>query len=360
MNQEHSVIGIMSGTSLDGLDIAFCRFNFRDGKWAFDIEAACCVDYNAEWRQRLSTAHQLASEQLLQLDSDFGLFVANHVRRFINEHKLPEPDLIASHGHTVFHAPHRGYTLQIGSGAQIAATTGVTTVNDFRSLDVALGGQGAPLVPLGDRLLFGNYTACLNLGGFSNISFERDGERLAFDICPVNIAMNPVAQRLGKSYDECGAIAAAGTVLPDLLQKLNALPVYSEGKRPSLSREWMEREVMPLLVEDEQPELLLRTLVEHAAVQMADVIRALPKQGSVLLTGGGTHNAFLIERLQQLTATQLVVPDAELIAYKEALIFAFLGLLRMKGEVNVLRSVTGARQDSCSGAVHLAPQNIPH
>lgn len=343
----------MSGTSLDGVDIAYCAFTEHGGQWEFSIKAAGCVAYDDGWRTRLSTAHLLPGLELTALDADFGRFIAEQVNIFLKEEMLPKPDLLASHGHTVFHAPKRGFTLQIGSGAHIAALTGITTVNDFRSMDVALGGQGAPLVPVGDRLLFGQYAACLNLGGFSNISFEEDGQRMAFDICPVNIVMNPLAERLGHPFDRDGTMASSGNLLPSLLQRLNALEIYRSGKRPSLSREWVETEVLPLIPSEERTQDILRTLSEHAAQQMAAVLNTIGT-GEVLLTGGGANNHFLLDRLRELTSMKLSVPGEGLVGFKEALVFAFLGVLRMRGDVNVLRSVTGAECDSCSGTVHLS------
>jgi anhydro-N-acetylmuramic acid kinase len=353
MKQTTTVIGIMSGTSLDGLDIAYCQFSKEPERWTFSISDAKCVHYSPEWRERFSTAHALSGIELTALDAHFGRFIAQQVNDFLKGTGLPKPDLIASHGHTVFHAPAAGYTLQVGSGAHIAAATGITTVNDFRSMDVALGGQGAPLVPVGDALLFGNYAACLNLGGFSNISFDSHGERTAFDICPVNIVMNPLAEILGQPFDRDGALAASGSIMPQLLEQLNGLSIYHTKKRPSLSREWLEAEVLPLIPSEKRTEDVLRTFAEHSAQQMAIVLNTLSGAREVLLTGGGAYNRFLVERLRSLTPMTIVVPDSIIVEFKEAVIFAFLGVLRMRRETNVLRSVTGAISDSCSGAVHL-------
>ena len=353
VKQTTLAMGVMSGTSLDGLDLAYCRFT-KEGQWSFVVDKAVCIPYSQEWRARLRQAHLLNGKELTALDADFGQYIGKAIASFIREKEIAAPDIIASHGHTVFHSPKDSYTLQIGSGAHIAATTGITTVNDFRSMDVALGGQGAPLVPIGDALLFGQYAACLNLGGFSNISFEKDGNRVAFDICPVNIVMNPVAEKLGAEYDRDGAFAASGHILSKLLEELNALAVYHSNERPSLSREWLELEILPLLKDAEKPHDVLRTLSEHAALQMAHVLNAEVVQGQVLVTGGGAYNRFLVERLQQLTDVKVVVPDSVTVEFKEALVFAFLGVLRMRGEVNVLKEVTGSMRDSCSGAVHFA------
>jgi anhydro-N-acetylmuramic acid kinase len=358
MKTTYTAIGMMSGTSLDGLDMAYCRFERHTGGWSYEILASKCVAYDKEWAERLASAHVLSGRELLALDAAFGSYMAHQVDLFLKEQKLAMPELLASHGHTVHHAPDRSLTVQIGSGAHLAAGTGITTVSDFRKMDVALHGQGAPLVPVGDALLFGQYGACLNLGGFSNISFERDGQRVAHDICPVNIVMNPLAEMLGQPFDRDGALAASGNVLPEVLRRLEELEVYRLEVRPSLSREWVEKEVLPLLPCDAQPSDLLRTVSEHAAQRMAEVINGTGGTGEVLVTGGGAYNGFLMARLRQLTTAQIKVPEAQLVEFKEALVFALLGVLRLRGEVNVLRSVTGAHSDSCSGSVHLALERV--
>jgi anhydro-N-acetylmuramic acid kinase len=351
MSFTKTAIGIMSGTSLDGLDMAYCRFEERSGSWSFRLEATKCVEYSEEWRQRLASAHLLSGLDLTRLDADFGRFIAKQVMLFLREKGLMPPDLLASHGHTVFHAPSDGFTLQIGSGAHILAGTNITTVCDFRALDVALGGQGAPLVPIGDRLLFHDHEACLNLGGFSNISFEKDGQRRAFDICPVNIVLNPLAEKLGRPYDRDGAFAAVGSIHDSLLNGLDGL--YSQ-QRPSLSREWVEQYLLPIIPADEPVEDKLRTLSEHAARQIAEVLNSEVGNGRVLVTGGGAFNTFLLNRIRELTVVEVVVPEKSIVEFKEALVFALLGVLRTKEQVNTLASVTGARKDSSSGSILVA------
>jgi anhydro-N-acetylmuramic acid kinase len=279
--------------------------------------------------------------------------------------------LIASHGHTVFHRPEKNITLQIGDGAEIAAKTGITTVSDFRRFDVALGGQGAPLVPAGDELLFGHYTFCLNLGGFANISFRESGKRLAFDICPVNIVMNRLAREKGLEFDRGGQLAASGLVDPDLLNKIESLDFYNLDGPRSLGKEWVDEVFMPVLecsragVADK-----LRTVCEHIALQIAAVTKEYRKKeksavtssgtdpaaaGSLLITGGGARNDFLSGLIaEKVSPVTIVIPEEELVDYKEAIIFAFLGLLRLRNEVNCLASVTGASRDNCGGIIHLA------
>lgn len=350
-----TAIGIMSGTSLDGLDLCCAEFGF-DNKWDYKIIATEFVPYDANWRQSLTNAHLLSQEKLDSLHKDFGQFTANCVNAFLDSSQLPKPDLICSHGHTVFHDPANEITLQIGDGEIIAREIGITCVSDFRSEDVTLGGQGAPLVPIGDELLFSDFEACLNLGGFSNISYQEGDERRAFDICPVNIILNPLANKLGKEYDENGDIARSGTIDQELLDNLNSLPLYSQSPRPSLAREWIEQSVLPL-VDGSGASLQnkIATATEHAAQQIALVINQKAKHGRVIVTGGGAKNKFLIERLSALSEAEIVIPEPEIVDFKEALIFAFLGVLKWHNQINVLRSVTGANRDSSSGTINIAP-----
>lgn len=342
----------MSGTSLDGLDLCLTEFYF-DGKWNFKITQAYCVDYDDDWRRKLGAAHELSGENLQQLHVEFGKFIAIHANSFLNRNQSTKPELICSHGHTVFHQPEKGITVQFGDGQTIADITGITCVNDFRLLDVSLGGQGAPLVPIGDELLFSEFDACLNLGGFSNISFKEEGERRAFDICAVNIVLNEFANRLGKPFDHNGELARSGKLNEALLDQLNSLNLYTDEIRPSLAREWVESTVNPLLKDSGLPEVdIMRMFVEHVAIQIARVVERKAAGGSVLVTGGGTYNSFLIEMLNSYCLADLIIPDKQTIEFKEALIFAFLGVLRINDEINVLRSVTGASRDSCSGTIH--------
>lgn len=352
MKENYEVIGIMSGTSLDGLDIAFCRFETEHGKWKYSLAEAETIAYPPEWLNLLRNLPQADALSVSLVHHAYGKWIGEMCRSFIEKHQL-QPGLVASHGHTIFHLPHEGMTLQIGSGAAIAAESGITTVCDFRSLDVALHGQGAPLVPIGDRLLFGEYDACVNIGGFANISAETDGRRLACDICPANILLNGVASLLGQRFDESGNIARQGTPDPLLLHQLNQLPYYSQAAPKSLGREWVEKWIQPLIDQCPlHPTDILSTLTEHIAFQISS---ALPdrKDSTALFTGGGVHNLFLMERIASLAVCRIVVPDRKTIDFKEALIFALLGVLRIRGENNCLAEVTGADHDNCGGAVYL-------
>lgn len=351
--EKYRIIGLMSGTSCDGVDLADCIFTLLNGKWNYQIAAARAFAYDTNWATRLITAPELGAREFCTLDVEYGHFLGKLVRRYLNETGVVA-DAVASHGHTIFHDPAKGMTVQIGSGASLCAASGTTVVCDFRTLDVALGGQGAPLVPIGDAVLFGDYEYALNLGGFSNCSFDLGGARIAFDICPVNIILNELARRMGHEYDDMGRLAAGGSVLQPLLMALNDIPYYKAPHPKSLSREWLETEFIPLLDHrDESDRDKLRTMVEHIAVQIGVHLQA--KQGArVLVSGGGTHNDFLIQRMRANSDAVFVIPDETIVDYKEALVFAFLGLMRLRGEINTLNSVTGASANSSGGAVYLA------
>ncbi len=342
-------IGLMSGTSLDGLDLCYTRFENHGEKWQFEILNTSTFPYSEIWETKLKNAIHLSAEDLLELNSEYGFYLGENVLEFIHQHHIKNCDLIASHGHTVFHQPQRKFTLQIGDGRAIKLKTGIPVVYDFRSQDVLMGGNGAPLVPIGDELLFSEYEACLNLGGFSNISFRKNGKRIAFDICPVNIVLNEFAQKLGKKFDENGAIAKAGSIDEALLEKLNTLSFYKENPPKSLGLEWVKENIY-LLFSGMQAEKILATFTRHIAVQIAEVFKKNNLK-NVLLTGGGAYNRFLIHQISELSDTEIIIPDSGIIEYKEALIFAFMGVLRMQNRNNVLSSSTGSSADHSSGII---------
>ena len=354
MKNEWDGIGVMSGTSLDGIDLAWCHFSRKEnGGWDYRIEKAVTIPYPDDFRQRLSNAQELSALEYVKLNNDVAECFAKAINDWLGDD--PRPDFLASHGHTVFHQPDIGLTTQIGNGAVLAAKTKILTVCDFRTKDVALGGQGAPLVPIGDELLFGEYDACLNLGGFSNISYRIDNQRIAYDISPCNMALNKLANLAGLSYDKDGLLAKEGTLIPELRQTLNDLGYYHQKPPKSLGKEWYDDVFAPVLnpfLSNHSVADLLRTVVAHIADQ---IIANVPEKARTLLvTGGGAHHSFLIEQIQnQRDTLKVIVPDPLIIDYKEALIFAFLGLLRLTGENNCLRSVTGAREDNCGGCVYI-------
>jgi anhydro-N-acetylmuramic acid kinase len=347
---DYKVIGLMSGTSLDGLDIAFCHFRLESGAWIYSVLQAETIPYDRGWKKRLSDLPDCSALDFARTDHEYGHLLGKLCREFIGRYNI-SADFISSHGHTIFHKPGEGYTSQIGNGAAIKAETGLPVICDFRSGDVALGGQGAPLVPTGDRLLFPGYDACLNLGGFANISYDAKGERIAYDICPVNIVLNALALKNGKNFDDKGAMASRGSVNLTLLERLNNLPYYSQTPPKSLGREWVTANIWPLLVSSGlQVEDVLGTYCSHIAFQISRHTGKDKKK--ILLSGGGTLNQYLITLLQAGSGSNLVIPDLLTINFKEAIIFAFLGVLRWRNENNCLRSVTGARMDHCSGAIY--------
>lgn len=339
-------IGLMSGTSLDGLDICLAEFEKQE-QWTFQILKTETIPYSESWESKLRNAIHLSAEELLELHSEYGFYLGKQVLQFIEKYQLENISLIASHGHTVFHQPQRKFTLQIGDGRAIKITTGLPVVYDFRSQDILMNGNGAPLVPIGDELLFPEYHACLNLGGFSNISLACNGKRIAFDIVPVNIVLNKLAQQLGKSFDEQGDLARKGKVDEVLLAKLNSLDFYGQHHPKSLGIEWCNQYIFPIL-ENIETQNSLATFTEHIAQQISTVINRYNIR-NILFTGGGAYNTFLIEKIKGKTSAEVIVPVKEIIEHKEALVFAFMGVLRMNNEINVLSSATGSIADHCSG-----------
>jgi anhydro-N-acetylmuramic acid kinase len=403
MKNSYYSIGLMSGTSLDGLDIAFCKFE-TDTKnnsvsWNYTIIKTEFVEYDKTWKYKLQNAHFLSAFELKKLETEWTHFLVSNVNKFVLQSKefdFSSLGCVSSHGHTVFHQPIQknktqkkeelGFTLQIGNGAMLSAQTGFRVVCDFRQTDVALGGQGAPLVPIGDELLFSDYDFCLNLGGIANISFNKNkykenikeviDSRFAFDICPCNMVLNYLSNKLGFEYDKGGKLAKEGKIDEELLQKLDDLDFYKQNYPKSLGREWVEEFVFPLLEIDKISEKeqkikdLLHTCTYHSAFQIAESVKKIDLElnselinnqeqrqikKKLLVTGGGTYNDLLINYLKEFLPTLKVEKgDKTLIAYKEALIFAFLGVLRLRGETNTLASVTGATKNSCGGSIYSA------
>lgn len=358
---EHRVLGLMSGTSLDGLDMAYCRLWEAGGQWHYSLDHCQEVPYSPQMRETLREAIGLSEAEHAELHQQYGGHLGQQSKKFLEEHGL-KVDFIASHGHTSHHRPDQGITFQLGAGQRLADTAGQKVVCDFRSKDVSLGGQGAPLVPIGDRLLFPQYDFCLNLGGISNISFESQGNRIAFDIGLANMPLNHIVQGLGLEYDKDGALARSGQLDPQLLEALDALAYYRQPPPKSTGLEWFKAEVLPLMEASKRPEGdLLYTLVVHNARQIARVVHRVGKglKSRLLATGGGALNGFFMDTLREELGSrvEVVVPDPTLIAYKEALVFALMGALRIEGRTNVLKSVTGASEDSCSGEIYLPSRN---
>jgi len=350
MVKKRTVIGLMSGTSLDGLDICAVDFEKVDSKWKYEIQATETIKYSEKLKIKFNKLTLFSSLELLKFNIELGELFGKLTKQFIVSNNL-KVDFIASHGHTVFHQPENGFTLQIGSGQEIANITKVPVVFDFRSKDVSLGGQGAPLVPIGDRLLFSQFDACINFGGIANISFEKNNQRQAFDICPFNMGLNYLANQLGMAYDESGKVAMSGELIIELLTELNGLEYYEQIAPKSLGIEWFNEFCLPLIQNNKfTVEDRLHTFSVHIAIQLSKVINSI-EGNSVLVTGGGVYNSYIIELLKKKTKKTIIIPSNETIDFKEALIFAFLGVLKIEGEINVLKSVTGATKNSSSGVI---------
>jgi anhydro-N-acetylmuramic acid kinase len=362
----YKVIGLMSGSSLDGLDIVFTELHENKGEWTFEILEADCYAYPEEWAEKLKNAIHLNALDYQLLHAEYGHYLGKEVNRFIEEKSLHyKVALIASHGHTTFHVPQKKMTGQLGDGAAIAAQTGVNVVSDLRALDVAFGGQGAPIVPIGEKLLLKDYTMFLNIGGIANISFNAPGAYIAFDICAANRVLNLLANKTGKEYDAGGAIAATGAVHEELLAELNALEYYKQPYPKSLANSFGTDEVFPIIesfnlsIED-----ALRSYVEHIVVQLKKGVqlsnyKPQTTNHKLLITGGGAFNTFLIERLSEELRSlniEVVVPDEKLVQYKEALVMALIGVLRLRQEYNILSSVTGAQRNSIGGAMWIGQE----
>ncbi|MFC7356591.1 anhydro-N-acetylmuramic acid kinase [Jejudonia soesokkakensis] len=348
--KNYHVIGVMSGTSLDGIDIAECFFSVSENsEWTFKIGSATTIPYSESWKTRLQHAITFSEAELESLNNEYTLYLSEVLKKFMDTHSMKQLDAICSHGHTILHQPQKGITWQIGNLPQLAENVQQTLVCDFRVQDVQLGGQGAPLVPVGDKLLFGTYDYCLNLGGFANCSFEKSGIRIAYDICPVNIVLNFYAEKLGVPYDDGGNIARKASVDKKLLQQLNKLQFYKKSAPKSLGLEWVRTHIFSTLEASSiSSEEKIATFTEHIAMQLA---MQFEEQSSVFITGGGAYNNFLIERLQFYKDVDIVIPSSEIIEYKEALIFGLLGVLKLRNEINCLASVTGAQRDHSSGVI---------
>ncbi|MEP6844966.1 MAG: anhydro-N-acetylmuramic acid kinase [Panacibacter sp.] len=360
----YRVIGLMSGSSLDGIDIVFTELEERAGKWAYEIKAADCTPYNKEWMQKLQYATQLNAFDYLVLHAAFGKYTGETVNAFIDKHNLHHRvQLIASHGHTVFHAPQLAMTAQLGEGATLAAITGINVVSDLRAMDVALAGQGAPIVPMGEKLLLPSYSYYLNLGGIANISANVSDKYIAFDVCPANRVLNMLAAKEGKDYDDGGSMAKKGMLSTTLLAQLNDYPYYNQPYPKSLANDFGTDVLFPLIDSAGLSTTdSLNTYTGHIVQQIIKAISTLPLSGNaqkMLVTGGGAFNTFLIQLLQEALHTlniEIVVPDENLIKYKEALIMALLGVLRWREENTVMQSVTGANRGSIGGAVWIGQE----
>lgn len=353
----YKIVGLMSGTSLDGLDLCYCHIIKAVDNWSFEIIETKSISYSDDMESKLKDSIYLKADALLQFHNTYGSWLGQQAKQFISEKNL-DVDYISSHGHTTHHQPENGLTYQIGSGQHLANESACKVICDFRTNDVALGGQGAPLVPIGDQLFFGEYDFCLNLGGISNISLEQKGKRIAYDIGLANMILNYITRKIDIAYDKGGELARSGNINQKMLDSLNGLKYYLLPHPKSIGYEWFVQEVAPIVdVTDDSIENLLHTSIHHICEKVAQQVKvnSTKSTSSLFVSGGGALNHFLIEVLQEKLgkSVKVIVPKKELIEFKEAVVFALMGALRIEQEINVLKSVTGAIRDSSSGVLYL-------
>lgn len=350
------IISLMSGTSLDGIDIAYCNFEkTQENNFNFKLIYSKTYKYNPEIVNQLKNAINYSSFEYLKFDNELGVLYGEIINHFIDEFYIDKNsvDLIASHGHTIHHQPNNLVTSQIGHGTAIAIKTGIKVVNDFRIKDVLLGGQGAPLVPIGDKILFSNFAdGFLNIGGISNISFEKNNKIVAFDICPGNLPSNHYVSERALTYDKNGEIASRGKVNLALMEELNTLNFYQQNFPKSLGIEWLNSCFYPAIdkrnlnLEDK-----LATINEHISLQIS-IITKENNIKKLLITGGGAYNNDLISRIKRNCSSEIIIPEKNIIEFKEAIIFGLLGALYKEKTINSLSSVTGSKRDSIGGILH--------
>ena len=351
INDKSLILGLMSGTSMDGLDISCARYYQKHNAWHYELIASETITYDSKIKSDLlNTFHKVSD--LEEMDVKFASCLSNYIKDFLKKYNL-QIDLISSHGHTIFHDPKNGYTKQIGLGSVIAENVGVPVVSNFRQQDIDLGGQGAPLVPIGDKLLFSEYDACINLGGIANISFDFKGKRLAYDISPCNMILNFLAKKSGKDFDEYGKMASEGQVDNILLNNLDKISYYDLNIPKSMGKECVNQHFIPVLNKSNKNNKdILATYVEHIAIKISNALSEFDISKS-LLTGGGVFNTYLLTRILHHTKTKIIIPNKDLVNFKEAIVFGFLGLLRVLDEHNCLSSATGAIRDHSSGDIYM-------
>jgi len=348
--KNYKIIGVMSGTSVDGLDIVYVHFKKKE-QWNYEILNSITYGYSKEWSVRLKSSHSLSKTDILKLDREYTLLLSKQILRFINDFSIKDIDAVSSHGHTVFHDPNNNFTYQIGNLPEISKEIGQKVVCNFRQQDIGLGGQGAPLVPVGEKYLFGEYDSCINLGGFANISKTLDGKLVAYDICPVNTVLNYLSNKINLDFDKDGEISKSGSLVEGLYTKLNKLDFYNRNHPKSLGVEWVNSKIIPLL--DLYPNQIVDLLYTYSYHIAEQVSKNIMNEKNILATGGGAKNNFLIDLINKKSNNNVVIPEDTLIDYKEAIIFGFLGVLKILDINNCYSSVTGSSRDHCSGDIFL-------
>lgn len=349
ITREEIFVGLMSGSSLDGIDLALVSFvlDANNDLVNWHIIDTALVPFDNKWNKRLTTYQGLSVDDYFLLESDFSLLLGEHIKKVVAHHDIKA---VGVHGHTLAHIPEKNISIQLGNGGLIASIAEVDVVTDFRIQDIGAGGQGAPIVPAVERALFPDYKYFLNLGGIVNVSNHSDHQHVtAFDIGPCNQLLNHLSSRLNLPYDNDGAIARTGTFHPDVMEAVLRLPYFNKTGAKSLSNQWIQDSVLPMF-DKLRPADALRTAVELIATTIA---QALNGPGRVLITGGGAHNTYLIERLRKNIGDKPIVlhlPEKQLIDFKEALLMAYMAYSRVYHKKNVFKSVTGADDDYVTGA----------
>ncbi len=356
----YKALGLMSGSSLDGLDLAFCEFSIDGTSFDWKLLIGETMPFSEMWQARLAHLPMQNAEVYAKSHIYLGYYFGELCNAFLKKHNI-QPDFIASHGHTIFHDPEHRYSAQIGDGAAIAATTGIQTIDNFRTQDIALNGEGAPIAPIADRYLIPGYDFYLNIGGIVNISCKANDQFIAFDISGANQVLNRLANEMGLPYDNGGQLAASGKLLPDLFEASNTLDYLNNPYPKSLSNQWVQKSLVPLFLEHEGsiPDKLC-TMVHHTAYQIQQsILQIVSKENlskdlyKMIATGGGAHNSFLIKTIQDYSQqVKLEIPDRNIIEFKEAALMALMGVLRLEGIPNTIHTVTGATRDTISGAIH--------
>ena len=349
--KQFNIIGIMSGTSLDGIDIVYVNFKFEQ-YWKYELIHSNTYMYEKKWITLLQSVSQEKINSIKKIDVEYTKLLSDFIIGFIDEFSIKDIDFISSHGHTALHQPSKSLTYQIGNLPILAKYINQKVVCDFRVQDVKLGGQGAPLVPVGEQYLFPEYNTLINLGGFANITKRIKNNLIAYDICPINIVFNHLSRKMKLKYDEGGYIASTGNMNEDLYNHLQRLNYYKQDPPKSLGAEWVNIQIHSILKDFQDIPIkdLMNTFSNHFAFQ---IVKNIKDQDKVLITGGGAYNDYLIERIKNLTSSKITIPDPKIIEYKEALIFSFLGLLRVLEINNCYSSVTGAKKDHCSGKIYI-------
>lgn len=362
--ESSDILGVMSGSSMDGLDLAFIRLNTEVGKpgllsASYELLHGATMPIPEELLNQLKYSSKLDALSLLTLDQDFGSWAGKAIDTAIKQTSF-SPSLIGFHGHTVFHFPDRKVSFQLGHGAVLSAYTQLPVVTDFRSQDMALGGQGAPMVSIAEKWLWPDYSGFLNLGGICNITLKKTKEAYeSADIWVCNQILNHLAREVGHSYDDRGLIAAKGLPIDELIEAL-LLAEWFEKKAPkSLDNSYLYEEVIPLFnkYRDYSTGDKLHSAVIVIAKAIANHVNAVYHseaiQGGIMLTGGGALNDFLVEKIRAELTCDIFLPDLETIQFKEAIMVAFAGWLRWRGLPNFIKEATGAKSDAIGGVLHI-------